>query len=600
MKISPLGMLSKFNLSRSSIAARLHLGFAMLLILLGCVGALSWFQTSTLSTHMSRLVNEDARRANLANDMQIAVKDMVIALANLCLLEDAEDIKGQKSDFEAAKGRYTQSHAELAKAVAAAGAAAPWKKAVDNVSNVEEGAMSLFTQMASLGGVTGREALVDFYYTQVTGPQQMWMESLMQLKKDVAASMATASAQSQASAQASQWITLVMVSMALAGGLISAFLISRSITRPLSRAVAVARTVAKGDLSVDVRTQSQDEIGALLNALADMQDSLRHLVGDIRHCADSIHVASTEVASGNTDLSQRTELASSNLQQTASSLEELTGAVKQSADSAATANQLAASASTAAQRGGNVVQQVVSNMAEISTSSRKIADIIGVIDGIAFQTNLLALNAAVEAARAGEQGRGFAVVAGEVRNLAQRAAGAAKEIKSLISASVERVDSGTKLVQDAGGTMTEIVSAVQRVTDVIGEITAATAEQSLGIGQVNGAVVQLDQMTQQNAALVEQSAAAAESLREQATRLNGLVGTFQLQQGGTQARPTGAPAAPVAARRAVAPAAPVRKAASAPQAKAAVRPAAAPKLLAPVSSQPRPALAGGDDDWTSF
>jgi methyl-accepting chemotaxis protein len=260
-----------------------------------------------------------------------------------------------------------------------------------------------------------------------------------------------------------------------------------------------------------------------------MQDRLRGLVGQIRQSADSIQVASAEVASGNADLSVRTEQAASNLQQTASSMEQLTGTVRQSADSASTANQLASSAATVAQRGGQVVSQVVSTMDEINTSSKKIVDIIGTIDGIAFQTNILALNAAVEAARAGEQGRGFAVVASEVRSLAQRSAEAAKEIKALIGASVDKVASGSKLVQDAGSTMTEIVASVQRVTDIIGEITAAAAEQSAGIGQVNTAVTQHDQMTQQNAALVEESAAAAESLKDQAQRLAGVVGTFRLQ-----------------------------------------------------------------------
>ena len=240
-------------------------------------------------------------------------------------------------------------------------------------------------------------------------------------------------------------------------------------------------------------------------------------------------MSSSEVATGNADLSQRTEHTASNLQQTASSIEQLSGTVRQSADAASTANQLAASAATVARRGGEVVSQVVSTMDEINTSSKKIADIIGVIDGIAFQTNILALNAAVEAARAGEQGRGFAVVASEVRGLAKRSGDAAREIKSLIGASVEKVESGSRLVADAGSTMNEIVASVQRVSDMIGDITAASNEQSQGIGQVNTAVTQLDRMTQQNAALVEQSAAAAESLKQQATRLNEVVGAFRLQ-----------------------------------------------------------------------
>jgi methyl-accepting chemotaxis protein len=272
-----------------------------------------------------------------------------------------------------------------------------------------------------------------------------------------------------------------------------------------------------------------DEAAQLLTVLSRMQGSLRSAVGQVHQSSVSIRAASAEVASGNGDLSHRTEQAASSLQQTASSMEQLTGTVRHSAESARQASQLASSAAEVAQRGGSVVAQVVDTMEDINTSAKRIADIIGTIDGIAFQTNILALNAAVEAARAGEQGRGFAVVASEVRSLAQRSAAAAREIKSLIGASVERVDTGSQLVTRAGHTMNEIVASVQRVSDIISEISSATHEQSAGIGLVNTAVAQLDGMTQQNAALVEQSAAAAESLKEQAERLNAVVGTFKLE-----------------------------------------------------------------------
>ena len=290
-------------------------------------------------------------------------------------------------------------------------------------------------------------------------------------------------------------------------------------------AVLIMQDVARGNLSVSLRGVPQ---GSLLGALADMVTSLRSTVTQVRQASDSINVASSEIASGNQDLSARTEQAASNLQQTAASMEELTSTVRNSADAARQANQLASSASDVAVRGGQVVGQVVATMQEIHHSSQKINDIIGVIDGIAFQTNILALNAAVEAARAGEQGRGFAVVAGEVRNLAQRSAEAAKEIKGLIGASVDKVEVGTKLVADAGSTMEEIVGSIRRVSDIVGEITAAAGEQSDGIGQVNTAVNQLDQMTQQNAALVEESAAAAQSLKDQAARLGQVVATFRI------------------------------------------------------------------------
>jgi methyl-accepting chemotaxis protein len=303
---------------------------------------------------------------------------------------------------------------------------------------------------------------------------------------------------------------------------------SHSITTPIRYARTVAQTIAAGDLTQPIRVEGRDEASDLLRALQQMQQWLQQVVGDVRQSSANIEIASREVASGNTDLSARTEQTASSLQATASSMAQLTGTVRQSADAARQASQLATSAAEVAQRGGAVVAQVVSTMDEINGSSRRIGDIIGTIDGIAFQTNILALNAAVEAARAGEQGRGFAVVAGEVRSLAQRSAEAAREIKALIGASVEKVDSGSRLVADAGSTMGEIVASVQRVSDIIGEVMAASGEQSQGIGQVNGAVVQLDQMTQQNAALVEQSAAAAESLKDQAARLAGLVANFNV------------------------------------------------------------------------
>jgi methyl-accepting chemotaxis protein len=324
------------------------------------------------------------------------------------------------------------------------------------------------------------------------------------------------------------WAVLGMLALIVGAlAVFSAFLV-RTICRPLTAVQAVARRIGEGDLAAEIDTARPDEIGDVMRSLAGMRDALRRVVGEVRETADQIKLASGEVASGNADLSSRTEQAAGSLQQTASSMEQITGTVSQSADAARQANQLASSAAEVAQRGGSVVSEVVTTMDQITAASRRIADIIGVIDGIAFQTNILALNAAVEAARAGEQGRGFAVVAGEVRTLASRSAEAAREIKALIGGSVERVESGSRLVADAGSTMAEIVAAVQRVADIVGEISHAALEQNHGIGQVNGAVAELDRMTQQNAALVEQSAAAAESLREQAARLARTMETFRL------------------------------------------------------------------------
>ena len=386
--------------------------------------------------------------------------------------------------------------------------------------------------------------------------------------------------------------------------------------------VADSIVTADGSVSFEVtRMQSQDPVTAkLLGALRHVEQS----IVQVRQAADSIGTASSEIASGNQDLSGRTEQTAANLQQAASSMEQLTGTVAHSADSAAQANQLAASAADVARRGGQVVAQVVSTMDDISASSRKIADIIGVIDGIAFQTNILALNAAVEAARAGEQGRGFAVVAAEVRSLAQRSAEAAKEIKALIGSSVDKVETGSRLVGDAGSTMTEIVASVQRVSDIIGEISAAAREQSSGLGQVNSAVADLDRMTQQNAALVEQSAAAAHSLEDQARKLTQVVATFRLDAAAATLAATDSPATLARAAVQAAAARPSRPAAAATSkpsppaapaaakaAKAAARPAAVHNARAPAKTlastppastpakQPA-ATAGNDGDWQSF
>ncbi len=337
-----------------------------------------------------------------------------------------------------------------------------------------------------------------------------------------------AAAASAAQSRRTSVLLGVLGLLAAAAAVAVSWLMQRRLVQDLQRAGSIAERVAQGRLDAVPPADRNDEVGDLLRSLAHMTQELSASMRTVQASSQSIHSASIEIASGNADLSVRTEQTASNLQQTASSMEQLTGTVGQSADAARQASQLATSAAAVAQRGGQVVAQVVSTMNEINTSSRRIGDIIGTIDGIAFQTNILALNAAVEAARAGEQGRGFAVVASEVRSLAQRSAEAAREIKALIGASVDKVDVGSLLVADAGSTMGEIVASVQRVADIIAEISAAASEQSQGLGQVNGTVSSLDQMTQQNAALVEQSSAAAESLKEQAARLGEVVRRFTL------------------------------------------------------------------------
>ncbi|MBO9512644.1 MAG: HAMP domain-containing protein [Variovorax sp.] len=348
----------------------------------------------------------------------------------------------------------------------------------------------------------------------------------------IQAEAAAVAAQAAADARHATWLSLSLMLGVCAVGVVAGVLFSRTITRPIHEAVQVATVVAGGDLTSRIEVRSGDEIGQLMQALRTMNESLSHVVGDVRRGTDMIASASAQVAAGSQDLSSRTEVQASSLEQTAASMEELTSTVRQNADNALQANQLAVQASAVALRGGDVVGQVVRTMDSISAASRRIVDIIGVIDGIAFQTNILALNAAVEAARAGEQGRGFSVVASEVRGLAQRSATAAREIKGLIEDSVARIDSGSTLVGEAGRTMAEIVDSVRRVTDIMGEISAATQEQTAGIDQINQAVTQMDEVTQQNAALVEEASAAAQSLQAQARHLVGAVSLFTLAPSG--------------------------------------------------------------------
>ena len=368
-----------------------------------------------------------------------------------------------------------------------------------------------------------------------------YLKSLDDLRTAMATQLAASQSDTGALAKASQVLLGVGTLIAVALGALLAFTVTRSIVRPVQQGKQAAESIADGDLTHPITTTHNDETGQLLQALATMQSRLATIVGNVRHSAEGVATASAEIASGNNDLSARTEQQASALEETAASMEELGSTVRQNADNARQANQLAMSASTVAIQGGQVVAEVVDTMKGINESSKKIADIISVIDSIAFQTNILALNAAVEAARAGEQGRGFAVVASEVRNLAQRSAEAAKEIKGLIGTSVERVERGSALVDRAGATMSEVVASIRRVTDIMGEISAASSEQSSGVGQVGEAITQMDQATQQNAALVEQSAAAADSLKTQAGQLVEAVAVFRL--GADHAMPVASPRA---------------------------------------------------------
>ncbi|MBW8466122.1 methyl-accepting chemotaxis protein [Acidovorax sp.] len=541
------------SLKSLSISSRLSLGFGCMLVLSIAVAALGQLSVSQVNGQMHQITGTGANKAKLVNGMLESVSAIGIQSRSAAMLNDI-DPKQARGQIEAVdktlKEYATQETAPAALLTPDSATPAEIKllaevqelgrKARPELANAIKAADDGDTVSATL-------ALM----TRVAPGETAWrakLRELITLQNSLNAEAAASSAQTQGNARL---VGGLLVALAIGLGALIAWRITTSITAPIGRAVVVAERIARGDLTSQVEVRIHDETGRLLEAIAAMQERLRTLVGEIGLTADSILVASSEVASGNLDLSQRTEQTSHNLQSAASSLVELTGTVSQSADSARQANQLASTASDAATRGGEVVGQVVRTMDTISASSRKIADIISVIDGIAFQTNILALNAAVEAARAGEQGRGFAVVAGEVRNLAGRSANAAREIKALIGTSVDQVQEGSTLVNHAGKTIEELVLSVRRVSDIMGEITAATQEQSQRIGHVSQSVGALEEMTQQNAALVEEGAAAADSLKDQAGRLTQMVGTFRLSRsdgGGDDSWGVGNPvAAPLAA-----------------------------------------------------
>jgi methyl-accepting chemotaxis protein-1 (serine sensor receptor) len=483
------------------------------------------------------------------------------------------------------------------------------KFAEDRAKFVQEGLKPAVAALRA-GDMTETQRLIAEKIHPLYTPVAAGTEALIKLQLDVA--------KQEYEAAVARYATIRFVSIAsILAGLLFAGLFGigliRGLSRSLKQAVDAANAVAQGDLSQTIQAQGQDEVAQLLKALAAMQQNLAKVVSSVRSGSESVATASAQIASGNHDLSARTESQASALEQTAASMEELSSTVRQNADNARQANQLAQSASTVAVKGGDVVAQVVQTMKEINDSSRKIADINSVIDGIAFQTNILALNAAVEAARAGEQGRGFAVVATEVRNLAGRSAEAAKEIKVLIDASVSRVGQGTALVDQAGVTMTEVVSSIRRVTDIMGEISAASTEQSQGVAQVGEAVTQMDQATQQNAALVEEMAAAASSLKGQAQELVQTMAVFRL--GGQENRPNAA--LPGAAVRSPQPTAASFKGVERRDAGIAKEAAAKTRTPAPVKASPMPAklvmakgatapkanaapAASGDADWETF
>ncbi len=578
------------NFSRLNIASKLGLGFASVLALTLVVGWLALSQLSNLSVKTEQIATNNlpsvqyaAALSDLLNGVRRAEALHLLASDPAVKAEQETKIADMRKQMDAVEikaGTVFTSDTE-------AQAFASYKK------NRAEWAVA-GAKMLELSRVNNASMAEGMYGDQVGKPFVAAMADMGKISSFNASEADTVWAETQQVVRQGKVTVIGALVAALLIGAGLAFLISRAITRPIADAMRVAREMSSGDMTHPLHTDGSDEIAKLLQSLESMRQSLSTVVSNVRHGSEGVASASAEIAQGNNDLSARTEQQASALEETAASMEELSAQVKHNADNAREANQLAATASQVAARGGDVVGKVVDTMKEINTSSRKISDIISVIDGIAFQTNILALNAAVEAARAGDQGRGFAVVASEVRSLAGRSAEAAKEIKLLINASVERVGQGTALVDEAGSTMSEVVDSIRRVTDMMGDISSASNEQAAGVAQVGEAVTAMDRTTQQNAALVEQIAAAASSLKSQANDLVQTVSVFKLAGSGN-----GLAAAP---RQSPVPQAAL--AAHKPRTLAAPRQQAATRKPTPAKALPKPAAAPAespnDGDWETF
>jgi methyl-accepting chemotaxis protein len=521
-------------LGRLKLGARLGMGFGLVFALLIIIVVLAFTRSMFLGEITDKLVNKDWLKAQSVHEVDAITRSNARLTMELFLTNDKDQIARIHEAIESNKAKVKGALERLDLLVDSTEGKALLAKITESRKDFVASFSSTIKLLES-----GKRDEASRLLMSETLPAIDALQERIKAMVDWQTKLVDASGtQVQHSIASTQLLITALGSAAVLIGAVFAGALARSITRQLGGepdyATAVVREMAAGNLTVDVATRRGDE-SSLLAAMKGMRDSLASIVSEVRVGVESVGTASAQIAAGNLDLSSRTEEQASSLQETAASMEQLTSTVKLSADNAKQADQLAAAASDAAGKGGQVVEQVVATMDQISAASRKIGEIITVIDSIAFQTNILALNAAVEAARAGEQGRGFAVVAGEVRMLAQRSAQAAREIRGMISDSVQKVESGSKLVNDAGVSMAEIVSQVKRVTDLVGEISNATQEQSSGIGQVNEAITQMDQVTQQNAALVEQSAAAAQSLKAQAARLTEAVAVFRLS--GQQAQP---------------------------------------------------------------
>ena len=506
-----------------SIGTRLFASFGLILILMTGISALGIYGMNQSNAALHHIVEINIKKMALLEDMSNSIHIVSRVIRTVALLDDESEANRQREKILKARETYNAAMETLEKMPLD-------EKGLAFVADLKQETAAvrpLNNQFLEAIKTDKAEAIKGLMQVNIpaTAKWQDKISAFIELQREKSKKdEETASA----AFDQSKTIMIALSILAIALGSSTAWLITKSITRPINQAVLIAHTVASGDLTSKFDSTEQDETGQLIRALREMNDSLINIVGQVRQGAETIRVGTKQIASGNMELSSRTEQQAGSLEETASAMEQLTSTVKQNADNARQANTMAISASDIAVKGSSVVSEVVETMGEINESSKKIVDIIGVIDGIAFQTNILALNAAVEAARAGEQGRGFAVVASEVRNLAQRSASAAKEIKILINHSVEKVDTGSKLVDQAGATMKQIVDSVKQVTDIMNEISSASGEQSSGIDQIHMAVAQMDNVTQQNAALVEEAASAAQSLQSQASTLNQVVSVFKL------------------------------------------------------------------------
>jgi len=595
------------NLNNMKVGTRLALGFALVLVLLVAVAVVGILRMAQIQDRLDHVVSVSNVSTGLVVEMRNNVSDRLASLRVLTLMTDPADMEPEIVKFKEQTAKYDAAQAKLA-ALFATYANGQEKTLLNQIKEHEATAMPAIARATELYLAANAMDATRVMIREVRPVQRKWTDALNALSALEDKQNAQSKADAETAFANARNFMLILLVLAVVMGIVAAVAITRSLLKQLGGEPAytakIAGSIAHGDLSIAIDTKASDR-GSLLVEMKEMRNSLVGIVEQVRRGTETIGTASREIAAGNIDLSSRTELQASSLEKTASAMEQLTATVKQNADSAREANSLAATASDVARKGGDVVSQVVGTMGEINTSANKIWDIIGVIDGIAFQTNILALNAAVEAARAGEQGRGFAVVASEVRNLAQRSAAAAKEIKTLIGDSVEKVERGSKLVGQAGVTMDEVVSSVKRVTDIMSEIANASAEQSAGIAQVNTSIIEMDSMTQQNAALVEQAAAAAQSLQDQAGELARVVSIFKLEEGEEHHVPSQAPAAaPVVTTTAVV-TRPVVKRPAPPALKKPAAAPAAPKKADEAVATPKPKKAAvsataSADEWEEF